>query len=161
MAYCTEAQVQALMSTFQISASSSPSIDDVAVIIAMISSELDSALSSQAVIVPVDAPDHWVSSLSHLAALGVAGHILMSAFPSVNGPGSSAQGQTFWKAYQDGLIAYRKGNGIPADAVIAPATSSSVLSFFTDINAVGNVDAVDASGFRINAEPAFTREMVF
>lgn len=160
MAYCSQAQVQALLATFTIDDGSNPKSSQVTQIRDMVAAEIDGALSSQGVTVPVTAPAYFLTDITLLSALGTAAYVLLAAFPASQGINSNSQGSVFWKSYQDRLTAFRKGIGIPPTGT--PGENlNSVRTFFTDLGALSANGVTDAVGDTIISEPAFSREMRF
>ena len=158
MAYATLHDVEGLMPHLNLSGSSKPTETQVEGYLVRSAGEIDSALASVGLSVPVTEPPEFVEDLRQLNAEGAAGMALLAAYPNTGGPGSTDAGPTYLRGYRQRLTEFRKGIGIPStspqDAAGAPA------SYFTTMGAIGG-GATDELGREIDAEPAIRREQVW
>lgn len=121
-----------------------------------IAAEINAALGSGGLFLPIT-DTVFTEALARLNALGVAAQILLSAFPTASGPGSTSLGQILWAEYTSRLKAYRKGDEFPFATVVGAASAEN---FFTLNNALGGDSdglGVDSDGDQIFTEPFFKR----
>src|SRR3954471_18491998 len=112
MAYATITDVTGLIAQFPLSVGSKPSTSQATTIMTDISSEIDVALSSAGVTVPVTTPQYFLDWLGRLNAYGAAAAVLKSMFPGATGP-EETPAYAFWEArYREGLAAIRDGSAI-------------------------------------------------
>ena len=133
MSYCAIGDVQALNTTRDTySASTNPSSTQVGTFITNIAAEIDAALAANRVLTPVTAPASFLTFLLHLNALGAAALAEEAAFPEFDGgPGTTTQGQRYYKQYQDGLKGLKDGSLIDPSAATA-STSTLARTYQTD-----------------------------
>jgi hypothetical protein len=156
MAYATLSDVQTYLGPFVPGPSTSPSASQVSELLANCSNEIDAALKSRGLTVPIVAPPEFVTFLVQLNAMGAAGFVLYQVFPVTGSPGSSPMGDYLTKTYQARLADFRKGIGIPVGLAVFEADLSP-RGFLTDIGAWGTTaTATDAFGDVIHPEPAFS-----
>jgi hypothetical protein len=152
MAYSEPADVQDLVG-FELSSTSKPTEAQATALVDQVAAEVDSVLAGAGYMVPVTAPDYFLSALKLLNSAGAAAAILKVMFPDATGAAESPA-YAFWdKWYRDGLARLRDGSGVPPDvttnsAAVGPST------YFTR-----NPDAEEELGDI--AEPFFTRSKVF
>lgn len=154
MPYTTRASVEGLIAQVAINSSAKPTPTQVDDIIAGVSSEIDTYLSTRVHILPVVAPDYFVAWLKTLNNYGAAAQILKSAFPSTVGAGEiPAWG--FWKSlYDSGIKAILSGDVIPASVEVGATDRIQPATYFTR-----NPNAEESLGDI--AEPWFKRSKVF
>ncbi len=158
--YSSLADLKARAPILVIDAESTPTEQQAGIYISQCNEEINSALASQGVSVPVAVPDTFKRDLRQLEATGAAALALLARFPQEAGPGSLAQGPLLWRTYRDRLKEFRKGVGIPVG--VSSGTERSPRGFLTDENAVGAEPlAVDAWGQDIQADPLFTIDKKF
>lgn len=160
MSYASLADVQGqipVIPTF--SASTRPTDTQVTEYLTLCAGEIDAALASRGLSVPVATPAWFLTDMERLNAQGAAAMTLMGMFPQEAGPGSNSQGANLWKTYQLRLSELRKGIGVPMEASVAD--SLAPRSYFTDNNAIGNSSATDDWGDTIISDPTFQVETVF
>lgn len=154
MVYAVTADVDNLIAKFPRTSSTKPTTTQTSLIISDISNEIDVALSSQGVTVPVTAPSFFVDWLGLLNGYGAAAAVLKSMFPDSQGAAESPA-YAFWeKRYQDGLKSLRDGTGIPTDVIGATSGYVAPSTYFTN-NPDTEVDLGDI------AEPRFKMDMTF
>jgi hypothetical protein len=117
MAYAVIGDVTGLIAQFPISVGTKPTTAQATAIMTDISNEIDVALSSAGVAVPVTTPDFFLNWLGLLNAYGAAAAVLKSMFPGATGA-EETPAYAFWEArYREGLDAIRNGKAIPADTI--------------------------------------------
>lgn len=155
MAYATIDEVERLMAQFSLSGSSKPDITEAEAMLAAIDAEVDVALASAGVAVPVTMPAYFVTWLSEVTAWGAAAGILKSMFPRATGEGEASQSvHAFWeKRYQNAIASIRSREAIPPD-VPTNAANVAPSTYLTR-----NPDSEEDLG--VIAEPRFTMSKVF
>jgi hypothetical protein len=127
VAYATHADVEKLIratlgkggAAKELSSSTTVTVTDAEAIIADVEGEVNVALSSQRVLVPVTEPAHFLASVKALVTNGAAARVLRSFFPDSKGPGEQPA-FAYWQAlYDKALLRLYKGEGIPNDAVLS------------------------------------------
>lgn len=154
MVYATITEVQGLIPRLVLSTTSVPTTAQVTQFITDTASEIDSAIGSVGVAVPITSPAWFLADLKRLNAIGAAAQAWLAAFPQTSGPMAVTLGATLMQTYQRRLTEFRSNKGIPT-MVSDAENDRAPRSFFTDDNAtLSNGDA-------ISAVPAFTREKQF
>lgn len=126
MAYGSITDLQDLIAQFTIGASSKPNTTQATAIIADISNEIDVALTSVGVTVPVTTPAYFLDWLGRLNAYGAAAAVLKSMFPDATGPGDTPA-YAFWNDwYQRGLATILDGSVVPT-VIVTPGSGTFVL----------------------------------
>jgi hypothetical protein len=161
LAYASLADVQQLLPTYPIDPTSGVTQAQALALIDQCAAEIDAALGSRGVAVPVTAPPWAVTDLTRLNAQGAAALVYMAAFPQDAGIGSTALGPMLWKTYQGRLSEIRKGIGIPTGLLYAEDDQSPRASLTDQAAWAEDATAVDVFGRDIPGEPAFTRGMTF
>ena len=152
--YCTEDQVEQVLGVaFRLSATSNPSTTQAAQFMSAVAAEINTALASNGITVPVTTPAYFLDDVTRLNALGAAAMILQAAFPAREGPGSSTLAASLMLQYRTALKAYRSGEGIPEDSL---PSSRALENYFTNANAIGADDVEDAFGAIVDANPIFS-----
>jgi hypothetical protein len=115
---------------FNLSSTSKPNTTQVQNFINNRSQEIDIAIRSRALAVPV-ADSAWLPELIQLNAKGAAADCMNAAYPSDSGPGSTALGPQLLREYLARLSEIKRGVGIP---VAVPAMESDLAprSYWTD-----------------------------
>jgi hypothetical protein len=166
VAYCAVSDVQNIMPLWPITTTSKVNVTHVNAHIANCAAEIDSAIASRGLLVPVASPAWFVADLLRLNAQGACALVLMAMFPAESfsarseGSGSMALGPMLWRTYQNRLADIRKGVGIPVGTAVAEADQAP-RSYLTDENAFDSSTATDAFGNHIQSEPFFSIEQVF
>lgn len=132
MTYTSVAQVQALIASYPIGASSKVTPTQVQLMMGAVSDEIDVALASNGISTPITNPAGFVSRLAILNAYGTAAMVLKSGYPEATGSGADPA-YAFWEArYQAGLKSLFDGSGIPNDVLVLTGTGSiQPSSYFT------------------------------
>ena len=140
MAYSTLAQVTALIVAANIEGLQIPSNSNVALIQAMRESDIDAALLSRGLVVPVTYPPAFVNELGTLEARGTAGDILMQTLPafvdSSNGE-PSPYARHLLDMFTARIAELQEGVGIPVGAARQELTQAPG-SFLVDSGAWGS-----------------------
>ncbi len=153
MAYADIADVNGLIAKFPPSATSAPTTTQATALITEIDNEVNVALSSVGVTVPVTAPAYFLGWLGLVVSYGAAAAILKSMFPASSGP-AETPAYSFWeKRYQEALKQIRSGDAIP-DEITAGGLYAAPSTYFTR-----NPDEEEDLGGI--AEPPFKAGMVF
>lgn len=162
MSYCQVSDVQDVIPLFPIADTSSPTTAQVQTFITNVGAEIDSAIASRGIEVPVTLPAWWVADLLRLNAQGAAATTLMAMFPLEQGQGSLALGPNLWKTYQLRLDEIRKGIGIPTGIAYAEADQAP-RSYLVDLGAWNspNGSVIDGFGNPVKTQPVFTMEKIF
>ena len=160
MAYATTDDVQRHL-PFALSSSSRPTTTQVQALLDVTAGEINSALASRGYVVPSTGPDHWLHDLEGVNAIGAAAYALIVAFPQESGPGSPAEGPTLMALYRRRIDAFLADEGIPDTVQKSSSTLTAPRNFFTDNNAIGDVDAEDAWGEPVYSAPFFKRHQDF
>lgn len=128
--------------------------DNVDVLRADIAGEINTALGVGLVTFPL--PVDFAADLIRLNAMGVAGQVLIAAFPTANGVGSNPLGMIYWNAYQARLAEFRTGIGLPPS--VTRGSSRSPENYFTANGGIQNPDGqgTDAWGDVVVVEPYFS-----
>jgi len=151
MAYAIIADIERLMAQINLGSLSRPNGMQVQSIIDDTEHEVNTALSSRSIDVPITIPAEFVGWLGLLVSYGATAAILKSMFPDATGPGESPA-YSFWEArYRLGLKGIIDGalipGSIPRIRKVRPST------YFTR-NPAGEEDM----GVH---EPSFKRSMEF
>ena len=153
MAYATEADVEALMAQVTISATTSLTSTELAIIIDDVAGEIDTALASQDVVVPVTAPTYVLNWLEGVNSMGATARALRSLFPDVAGMGEQPAFAFWQRLYDNALKGIRDGSMIPPD--LARSDTSVAPSTYLTRNPDDELDLGDI------AEPFFKVGQVF
>ena len=153
MAYAVIADVTELLAQFTLDANSSPSTDQATNILSDISDEIDTALASKGISVPVTAPTYYKDALGRLNAYGAAAAVLKSMFPDATGAGETPA-YAFWEGrYKRGLEGIKNGTLIPPD--LTKGSGEVAPSTYLTVNPDAEVEDGDIAG------SFFTRAKVF
>jgi len=160
--YASINQVQAIIPHLALGGTSKPSLSEVTGFLTRVSGEIDTALASQGVSVPVTTPSYFTDALDSLAAYGAAALALMAAFPV--GPTASpagSQGRDLWATYTARIAELRKGIGIPSE--VSSLARNNPRSYFSDNGAIGDsgLTATDAWGDTVDARGRFRPDKRF
>lgn len=157
MVYAALADVQAQLPLTTLSVTSKPNTTQVATLIAACASEIDSAIATRGLAVPITAPAWLVTDLTRLNAEGAAAMCLMAMFPEEQGPASNALGPMLFRDYKGRIGELRKGIGLPANMAVAEADLAP-RSYITDVGGYGAADGdvTDAWGDSVQTESVFT-----
>lgn len=130
MAYATTADVAARLGTFDLDASSQPTVTEAAALLDERSGLLDAVLSSVGVTTPVTAPASFLDALKGWEAAGATADALAIKFPDGTGAGSVEETIAYWlKVWDDGIACLKDGSAIPASvAKVAGGLPSSYLT---------------------------------
>lgn len=164
MTYASVDAVQALIPHIQLTATSRPTLTQVQGFLDRLSAEVDGALASRGITVPITTPAYFLTSIDNLVSMGAAGQALMAALPGQGGPTTGGQGREYWNHYVEMLKAYRRGEGIPTEVEVEIITTEAGTprSYFTDIGAVGATAPVqDEWGEFVTGEGRFPPGKVF
>lgn len=155
MAYAVIADINRLIAKFAPTATSAPTLTQATELITEIDNEVNVALSSVGVNVPVTAPAYFLDWLGLAVAYGAAAAILKSMFPQSAGTSDANPSiPAFWeRRYRDALKQIRSGDAIP-DEITAGGLYAAPSTYFTrnpdEEEDLGNI-----------AEPTFKAGMVF
>ena len=123
MSYCVAADISVLNPTRTYSATSTPSLVQLAEYISQIAGEIDTVLEGRGLTVPVTSPDQFVVFLKQLNVLGAGAMAERAMFPEAQGMmGGTSAAALHWKQYQDGLKFLKEGN-------LPTGTSAEALPF--------------------------------
>ncbi len=122
MAYCQASDVETKMGRLSknISATSVPSTADITTFITSRANQIDAALGSLGLSVPVTAPAWFVADLVRLNAEGAAADMHLAAFVT-NDSNDRGVGGMYLKSFEDTLDDYRRGIGVPTGVAVAEA----------------------------------------
>ena len=169
MAYATSINVQNLLPTgYTIGVSPAPSVAQVTELLNQCAYEIDEAVASRGLVVPVTSPAWFVNGLLTLNAQGAVGLALQQIYPFIQGqPASVGEGSqsvpnAFLTRYQARLTMIRKGDGIP---VGAPVYESDLgpRSYLTDNGGAMSPDgqATDAWGDQVFGDTVLPMRKVY
>lgn len=161
MVYCTSADVIKFMPEFTVGATDHPTSAQLTLIIVDVSAEIDAALLSRAIAVPVTTPPSFLADLLRLCAIGSAAYALAGMFPQAEGVGHSGLGVALMAEYLARVEEIRHGIGIPI-GVVYSESDMAPRAFLTDAGAWGQPDGTvtDLVGNLIQSEPKFRVGMV-
>lgn len=109
MAYCTEADIEALLPKYTIDATSQPTSTQVGIMIDDIAAEIDVILSAQGYTTPVTEPAALLTYLGRVNALGAGAQAAKAMFPETVEAGISPIADWLWDRYTDALKHLRAG----------------------------------------------------
>ena len=155
MTYADAADVNRLIAKFPPGAATAPTETQATELITEIDNEVNVALSSVGVTVPVTTPAYFLDWLGLVVAYGAAAAILKSMFPQSAGTSDANPSiYAFWeRRYRDALKQIRSGDAIP-DEITAGGLYAAPSTYFTR-----NPDEEEDLGDI--AEPFFKRSTMF
>lgn len=171
MAYATVSDTQTYLPPGYTIGSSAgvPSTAQVTEFLSLTSGEIDAALASRGLAVPVASPTWFVTECQRLNAQGAAAltlaqifPLLLSQTPASTGSGSVSLGGQLMADYKKRLTELRQGIGVPV-AVQTQETDLAPRSYLTDVNADQNWngDVTDELGRPVYGQPVFFIGQVF
>jgi len=162
MSYANVANVQAMLPLISIASNTVPTTSDVQQFIDQRSAEIDAALGSIGLSVPLTTPSEAVTYLTQLNTQGAAADVWRSAWISSPGIDPQKNADDLLAAFEKALDGFRTGTNLPSGVAIA-STVRAPRSFFTDNYAIGpdSNDTQDAWGDAIHSNPTLRRDRVY
>jgi len=146
MAYATLDDVQALIPRTPVSATTEPTDSQVLGFIAQVDGEVNVALASRGIAIPVVSPALFVEFLKLTNALGAASLTLRAMFPDAAGIGEQPSAGFFAARYTEQLAMIKDGSMIP-DSVTTSTPSALPSTFLTR-----NPDSPEDLGSEANSD---------